>query len=85
MSAVIPIHGGRRPGEPDPDLVADLEKLLARARAGDLLALGFATVDEHGKLGTGWVGAGGTRWPLGCAIAMLGHRYPAELMGEASP
>lgn len=80
MSEVIPVHGGRIPGAPHPDVVAKLEHLLEEARAGRLIGFGYATVtdgpgEEGGSHGTGWEGAAGTRYKLGCSISWLAQRY----------
>lgn len=83
MTEVLTVHGGRIPGSPDPEVVATLERLLADARAGKLIAIGYATVaeggGEGGAYGTGWDGAAGTRYKLGCAVAWLSQRYIAAL------
>lgn len=80
MSEVLTVYGGRVPGAADPQVVETLERLLADAREGRLIAIGYATVTDGpgadgGGYGTGWDGAAGTRYKLGCAVAWLSQRY----------
>ncbi len=81
---VIPLRGERLPGEPYADLVVCLEGLLERARRGEIIAIGYATVSPDDVFGTGWDGAGGTRNGLGMAIAALGVRYPMAIIETSS-
>lgn len=81
MSAEIKaIHGGRKPGEPIEAVVADLERLLDRARSGELVGLVYGTVHRDGSQATGWSGDAGTGDALGTSIMMLGHRYAAQML-----
>lgn len=82
MAEVVTLRGEAVRAEPDADLVEHLEALLARARAGDLRAVAYATVDDAGTAGSGWSGVFGTRHPLGSAVLMLSHRYAAALLPD---
>lgn len=84
MNKVTPIYGGHVPGEPVDDVIEVLEDLLARAKAGDLTGIAYALTEKDGKQGTGWVGAAGTRHPLGTALMMLNHRYSQGLLETAT-
>ena len=79
MSNIIPLQGSIIPGQPNPDIVEELESLLAAARSGDLLAFAFCTVYADEK-GSGWAGNGGTRDSIHAAIAMLHHRFTSAQM-----
>jgi hypothetical protein len=88
MAEIKSIHGGRVPGEPSEGVVEDLEKLLAEAKEGTLIAFAYASVRDCGEptnpvCGTGWAGAGGTKYPLGATIAMLNQRYVGALLGDS--
>lgn len=79
MSKVIAFKYNTIPGEPNKDIIEDLERLLAEAKAGQLEAIAYCTV-RQGALGTGWVGGSGTRSAVSSAILMLSHRYAAALL-----
>lgn len=70
-------------GEPssiagNPDLICQLEELLARARAGSVTAIGFALVNSNGSIGTQWSG-GDQAIPMVAAISMLQHEFLAGM------
>lgn len=69
--------------EPDAELIATIEGLLEDAKSGALQALAYCTVRMDGEIGTGWDGAGGTRYALGMAVSILSVRYPADVAGLA--
>ena len=81
MSKVVAINGHTVPGEPNSDIIDELERLLDQARSGDLDAIAYCTV-RKGCAGTGWVGGSGMRYPIGAAVMMLHHRYGEALLGE---
>ena len=57
--------------DPDPKVIADLEDLLARAKKGEIRALGTVTecLDEDtGMRAADWCLVGATQWP----VALLG-------------
>jgi hypothetical protein len=68
------------PAEPDADLIAVLEALLERAKAGELAAIAYAAVDKEHSLATGWEGISGTRYSIATALAILHHRYTRALL-----
>lgn len=79
MSKIVAFAGNIVPGEANPDIVADVERLLIEARSGELTAIAYCTVRGDSK-GTGWAGNAGTRDAIGAAILMLQHRYAAGLL-----
>ena len=85
MAEVVAIHGGTNPQEPVADIVADVEKLLERARSGELRALAYATWGAGDIKGTGWAGDAGTRASLAMVIGMLNHRYFEALLVTGVP
>lgn len=78
MTNIVAIKAA--PGDPDAEVVAILEDLLACAKSGELRAVAYATVSEGSNTGTGWEGAGGTKHALAFSIMMLSHRYPAAVL-----
>lgn len=76
MSNVHRLGSAALPGDPDEALISELEGLLAAARAGELQGLAFCTALSSASIGTGWVGAAGTRYALGMGISILAARYP---------
>jgi hypothetical protein len=80
MSKVVAFRENTIPGEPNADVIEDLERLLSEARSGELEAVAYCTV-RKGIIGTGWVGGSGTRGSISSAILMLGHRYADALLG----
>jgi hypothetical protein len=63
-------------GEPYAPLVTMLERMLADARAGTLRGVAYAAWrDDEAGLSTGWIGAAGSRFPLGHGVAMLAFRF----------
>ena len=79
MTKVVAIYGNTVPGEPNADMITDLERMLEEAKSGELQAIAYCTVRE-GHKGTGWVGNSGTRDSIAAAIAMLSHRYADALL-----
>ena len=66
-------------GEPssaagNPDLVEQLEELIARAKAGSITAMGMAFVNADGSLATRWSG-GDQTVPMIAAVSMLQHEF----------
>lgn len=82
MSKVVAFRECIPPGEVNPDLVADLERLLEDAKAGQLRGIAYATTLTTGAAATGWCGSDGARHPLAGAIMMLHHRYGAALLED---
>jgi hypothetical protein len=58
MSEVVSLNGGpvHLPGTPAPGVVAILEIMLARAKAGEIQAIGFAYIGANGRPSTGQAG-----------------------------
>lgn len=80
---VVGLRGAVVPGEPVPEVVAELERLLDEARAGHARALAYCIVRRDGTVAHGWTtpGEGGGAamslepHALGAAILTLGVRY----------
>lgn len=79
MSEIVAFKGNTVPGEPNKDIIADLEQLLSEAKAGQISAIAYCTV-RQGTIGTGWAGGSGTRGDMSSAILMLSHRYAGALL-----
>lgn len=60
--------------EPEPEIIAELEGLLARAMAGDLKGFGFFTVSGMDLVGTGWVPGCARENDMVSGAARLAHR-----------
>jgi hypothetical protein len=80
--SVVPFGDSILPGEANPALVAELERLLSEARSGDLRAIAYGSVRAGNVLGTGWVGSDGTRNPVATVILMLHSRYASALLSN---
>lgn len=80
MSDVVKLQVVQTVPEPDGEIIAVIEDLLARAKSGDLQAIAYCTVSDDGVVGTGWAGTDGTRHPLGMAVSILSVRYPTAVM-----
>ncbi|MEJ8571230.1 hypothetical protein [Microbaculum marinum] len=83
MADISTIHGGTVPGEPDADVIEDLERLLAQARRGSLTGFAYAAIHLDGTKATGWSGVAGTRDPLAAGISILQARYTRALIEGA--
>lgn len=64
------------------DVVDTLEKLLARAKEGQLIGLAYVTISPEGNTGTGWDGYG--RKDLSFGISLLNQRYHAACLEQKS-
>lgn len=74
-------------GEPssaagNPDLVDQLEELLARAKSGSITAMGMAFVNVDGSISTRWSG-GDQSIPMIAAVSMLQHEFLTGFGGRA--
>lgn len=79
---VVSLHGNTIEGEPDPEVIAQLEQLLAEAKAGTLTGIAFATTHSNRNVGKGWSGLPGTRFQLGGAIGMMQAGFNLMLLRE---
>lgn len=61
-------------GQPQPDLVEALERLLAAAKTGEIQAVAFAIIDDDRGVSTAWKG-GFVANELMSAVAWLYFRY----------
>lgn len=83
MAEIRTLFGGAPAGEPDQDIIARLEDLLARAKRGEVSAVAYATLSPGGSKATGWDGTQGTRDQLGMAITILAHRFVESTICES--
>lgn len=72
-------------GEPasvsgNPGLVAMLEEMLDRAKAGHITAMGMAIVNGDGSIATRWSG-GDQTLPMIAAVSMLQHEFLSGVGG----
>ncbi len=79
MSKVVAFKDNTIPGEPNQDIIDELERLLSEAMSGQLEAIAYSTV-RQGAIGTGWAGGSGTRGNISSAILMLSYRYASALL-----
>ena len=84
MEKVQPLFGDRLTtptNEPVPQVVAFIERLLARAKAGDIRAIGVAYVRGNGHIADGWDRDGdpGLIYRLHSAIACLMHEFTNDV------
>lgn len=56
------------------DLVRQLEELLARAKSGQITAMGMAFVNADGSIATRWSG-GDQGVPMIAAVSLLQHEF----------
>ena len=79
MSKVIAFRDTVLVGEPNPEIVETLERLLDEARSGELRGIAYAACKVGDVTATGWDGSDGSRHPLSTAIAVLNSRYARAL------
>lgn len=79
MSNIVSIADGQAI-DPNGNVVAMLEGLLARARAGDVVAVAYACVRPDGTTGTAYED-GVMGIPLVAAAAILAHRIAGDFQG----
>lgn len=71
--------------QPQVDLIATLEGLLARARTGDLQAIAFAAVDSEAAIASGWAGASSSSSiHVAAAVFWLSHRFGNSFDDEST-
>ena len=80
---VTALFGGPAPGQPVPHVVAELERLLALARAGELRAVAYAAVqlEKGGTITSGYQMASGSKFELAAAVMHLNARFGNDLAG----
>lgn len=79
MSSVINLWTGEASSVAgNADLVAQLEEMLERAKAGHVTAMGMAYVNSDGSIATRWSG-GDQAVPMMAAVSMLQHEFFAGL------
>ena len=66
------IHGAVIKGQPDPEIIAMLERLLERAKSGDIRAMAYTTHDGDDLASFGWE-CGAFFHHLVAACALLNH------------
>jgi len=73
MSNVTSLNGGpTREQKPDPECVEAVERLLERAKSGDVIGVAFVVGHYDGDNGAGWAGSVGGWGMIGalqCLIA----------------
>jgi hypothetical protein len=66
------IHGAIIKGQPDPEIVSLLERLLEKAKSGDIRALAYATHDGDDLVMFGWE-HGSFFHHMVASVSMLNH------------
>jgi hypothetical protein len=62
--------------EPNKDVIETIEELLAKAKSGELKAIGFCMIVGGGFIGTGWTLAkSASGHEMLSAITVLQHRF----------
>jgi len=79
---VVTMYGETSTAAGNPDLVEQLEELLARVQAGSITAMGMAFVNSDGSVSTRWSG-GDQVIPMVAAISMLHHEFLTGMGGRA--
>ena len=81
--SVVNLHTGEpASAQGNPDLVEQLEELIARARSGAITAMGMAFVNRDGSVSTRWSG-GDQTVPMVAAISMLHHDFLSGVAGRS--
>jgi len=81
MSNVVRLGESTPSGMVNDDLVAMLEDLLSRAKAGDFVGLAYAATDGDDGAVNGWE-SGGPNLLMSSASAILNARYQSVFIGE---
>lgn len=79
---VVPLKIVDSETEPNPEVVAALEGLLAEAKAGNVRGLGYALVLADGSFQTFWTGGKNMNFALAAGIMRLAWRYQSEAFNE---
>lgn len=87
---IVALRSGLALAQPSEDVIECLERLLEKARSGEIRAIAYATVvDPTGSgnpanvsLSTGWDSAYEMKFMTAAAIGLLGHRYNDDLLGK---
>lgn len=79
MTTVVAFRDTVLVGEPNPEIVETLERLLEEAMSGELRGIAYAACKVGDVTATGWNGSDGSRHPLSTAIAVLNSRYSRAL------
>ena len=74
MSNVISLTGNIPHGEPNQDIIEDLERLLEEAKSGELRGLVYGVVRKNGHLGNGFSASGDEIIKLVASAALASHR-----------
>jgi hypothetical protein len=68
--------------EPDEKLIAVLERILDRARSGELTMMAYVIIEPNGTIGTGWAGDGSANVMLGAVSGLQARFARAWLDGD---
>ena len=71
---VVALRGGMVPGAPQPELVAQLERLLVEARAGTLQWMAWAAVLHDDSTEAHWAGDCRASIAAGC-VGWMHHKF----------
>lgn len=70
-------------GEPNKDVIIQLEKLLEKAKSGHLQAIAFCTFTSCKETTCGWV-PGEYKHQIASAILTMSHEYTKALVDEGT-
>jgi hypothetical protein len=82
MSKVVAFRDTILVGDPNPEIIEILEKLLEDARSGELRGIAYASCKVGDVTATGWNGSDGSRHPLSTAISVLNSRWSRALYDD---
>jgi hypothetical protein len=82
-SKVVGLFGGVATLEVSAEVIAECERLLERAKRGEIRALAYVTVDPGGSIGTGWYREHLTGYVLMAGSAMLHQRLVSAALSNA--
>lgn len=92
LAEIVTIGGSRPgkralPGEPVPEVVEELESLLARAKSGEIVAVGVGYVMDHGgviKMDGAYAYRGLTSSDLLVAVALMKRKFEDRIFAPVA-
>lgn len=84
-NVVVSLYGADAPvpGHPDPDVVERLERLLAMAKRGEIVAIGYAYVEGNENVTTGYCAQSVVKYALFYGVSQLDYQIRHEQFEKA--
>ena len=76
---VAPLFGGPAPGEPSPEIIAELRRLLEQAERGEIRGLAYAVARGADFADHGYRAHGGALFATAAGVMALHHQIAADL------